>query len=189
MSKSETGEASTQARDEFQLDSASIGEILCLGGGALAPSRVHLEQLMRAIDAAPLRFAPFFTRTAQIFALPEAEVETLFSGFDQAGNWRDSGAPGVEQLDVTPGERSSGLQRYLLRCAPDSQVPSHRHLGPESVLVLQGSYLDDQGNQKAAGQVHHMPVGSSHALRASNEGCVIAVAVSGVEFLTSRRPA
>jgi quercetin dioxygenase-like cupin family protein len=189
MSKPGTGTAPVQSLDDFEADSASLNEALCAGVGFVAPSRSQLERLLRRVDEMPLRFAPFFSRTAELFALNEAKVEALFSEFDKAATWHDSGAPGVKQFDVIAGKTLADTRGHFLRCAPGAHVPSHRHLGPESVLVLEGAYVDDQGTQRVAGQLHHMPAGTVHALRASDAGCTIAIMAQGVEFLGAKRPA
>jgi hypothetical protein len=178
-----------EAQAEFEQDTENLSLALSAGAGIVAPSGGHFERLMRAVESAPLRFAPFFSRTAALFSLPEARVEALFSEFDQQSAWRDSGIFGVEQLDVIAGKSLAETRGHFLRCAAGSRLPAHHHLGSESVLVLQGAYVDDQGTRHVAGEVHQMRAGTQHALTVAEDGCIIAVLVHGVEFLGARRPA
>lgn len=80
----------------------------------------------------------------------------------------------------------------LIRMAPGSGYPTHRHLGPEDVLILAGGYADDDGRIHSAGSFVRYPAGSVHQPTAlgladepvseSNPACVLyAVAHGGTE--------
>lgn len=64
-------------------------------------------------------------------------------------------------------------QLALLRYAPGAAVPRHRHVGQETILVLEGAQEDDAGRY-AAGSVVINPPGTAHAVR-SPEGCVVLI--------------
>jgi anti-sigma factor ChrR (cupin superfamily) len=71
---------------------------------------------------------------------------------------------GVSLLHVSGGPRVAGADNGLVRLAPCTTFPLHRHLGLERVLVLSGGYRDDQsGRPYRAGDWHEMTVGSSHS--------------------------
>jgi len=87
--------------------------------------------------------------------------------------WIPSPSPLVERrmLERRGGElaRATSIVRY----APGSRFPSHRHGGGEEFLVLEGTFSDQYGDFPEGTYVRN-PVGSAHAPH-SDEGCVIFV--------------
>jgi anti-sigma factor ChrR (cupin superfamily) len=140
------------------------------------------RRLSGAIAELPLRYAPFFAQLAQLFDLPEADVER------ELGRARRQGfsltlVPGVRSFTLRAGGRRHGKRARLLRLAPGAELPCHRHRGPERVLVLEGSYRDSNGTEVRAGGEQLMPAHSEHGLRASRHGpCVAAVVEQGIDF-------
>lgn len=63
-----------------------------------------------------------------------------------------------------------GLRLLLVYAPPRLTIPPHRHLGSESVLVLDGS-MADQGRDVGRGAWVHHPDGSCHAPRIAPSGC------------------
>ena len=80
---------------------------------------------------------------------------------------------GVERrmLDRQGAEvaRATSIVRY----APGSSFECHRHGGGEEILVLEGTFSDDQG-EYAVGTYLRNPAGSAHA-PFSEEGCTLLV--------------
>ncbi len=91
----------------------------------------------------------------------------------QALAWHPSPQAGVERrfLDRVGDEvaRATSLVRY----APDSRFPSHRHGGGEEFYVLEGMFSDEHGDYPAGTYVRNPP-GTAHA-PFTKEGCVILV--------------
>lgn len=87
--------------------------------------------------------------------------------------WSHSPMAGVErrQLDRNGGEvaRATSIVRY----APGSCFERHDHGGGEELLVLEGTFSDEQGHYPAGCYVRN-PAGSSHA-PFSVGGCIIFV--------------
>ncbi|MHC0052502.1 cupin domain-containing protein [Actibacterium sp. D379-3] len=85
--------------------------------------------------------------------------------------WRD--------LDFVPF--SAGVEAYwlrradpqmaVLRYAPGAAVPRHRHIGLETILVLDGVQSDDRGTY-VRGDLVLNPAGSEHRVW-SDTGCVV----------------
>lgn len=65
------------------------------------------------------------------------------------------------------GLASAALLRYL----PGAQVPHHRHVGFEHIIVLSGTQADHRGEYSAGTLLINRP-GSGHAV-SSQDGCIV----------------
>ncbi|TFY95322.1 anti-sigma factor [Pseudomonas nabeulensis] len=88
-------------------------------------------------------------------------------------NWVASPQPGVERvmLDRVGGERARATS--IVRYSAGSSFAPHQHLGGEEILVLSGTFADDDDSYPA-GRYLRNPPGSSHA-PSSPDGAVIFV--------------
>lgn len=97
---------------------------------------------------------------------------TSFAGL-AAGGWHDMPfeffRDGVEICTLRDSDPSVALLRY----APGARVPRHRHRGLESILVLEGTQIDDRGAYPA-GSLMLNPEGSVHSVW-SDTGCVVLI--------------
>lgn len=59
----------------------------------------------------------------------------------------------------------------VLRYDPGARVPLHEHVGPETILVLDGAQSDENGTY-VKGDLVINPVGSRHSVW-SDDGCVV----------------
>ncbi len=166
--------------DEPGLDATPIARLPELLEPSAAPS--GLARLMAAVDAPPLRYAPFYGRVGRLFDLPEAAVAELLARTAEPEAWRKMPLPGLSVIDVQAGPGAQGEAR-LVRFAPGMRFPKHRHPGPEAVLLLEGSYTDSSGCVYQSGDLHEMAPGSEHGFRvARDEPCIAASLQSGLEF-------
>lgn len=81
--------------------------------------------------------------------------------------WVPSPQPGVERvmLDRIGAEKARATS--LVRYAPGSSFPAHRHPGGEEILVLKGEFMED-GRPYPAGWYLRSPPGSSHVPSSPN---------------------
>ncbi len=85
---------------------------------------------------------------------------------------------GVEICSLYEGEPAVALLKYR----PGASVPRHRHLGLETIMVLDGAQSDERGRHDA-GSVVLNPAGFEHSVW-SDEGCVVLIHWSRpVEFI------
>ncbi len=91
--------------------------------------------------------------------LPEGWREAVYEPF------RD----GVEISPIVTGEPAVALLRY----APGAGVPRHRHMGLETILVLDGVQCDERGAYPA-GTLMLNPEGTEHSVW-SETGCVVLI--------------
>lgn len=62
----------------------------------------------------------------------------------------------------------------LVRYAPNSTFPRHEHGGGEEILVLEGEFADEHGSYPRGTYLRN-PVGTSHAPRVGEQGCLLFV--------------
>jgi len=138
------------------------------------------RRLLLAVGEAPLRYAPFFSRLARLFAKNEADVERDLTQLTDASHWTKTGLKGVSRIDVTPGQALAGASTAFVRFLPGTHFPEHRHLGFEQVFVLEGSYIDETGQRHGPGDLHEMAVGTRHEFWvATTETCIAASVLHG----------
>ena len=146
------------------------------------PPPSGLGRLLAAVEELPLRYAPFFDRLSDLWDLPEELVRERLLSAKQPGAFSRTGIPGVRRLRISGGPRRADAALELLRLAPGTRFPTHRHLGEELVLVLEGSYCD-AGRRYGPGAEQRMAPGSAHALEVTRpEPCVATVVSGGIEF-------
>lgn len=87
--------------------------------------------------------------------------------------WVASPSPMVERRMLERRGDELARATSLVRYAPGSRFPSHRHDGGEEFLVLDGVFCDQHGDFPAGTYVRN-PVGSAHAPH-TDQGCVIFV--------------
>ncbi len=99
--------------------------------------------------------------------------------------WAPSPMIGVERrmLERSGGEvaRATSIVRY----APGSHFERHPHTGGEEILVLEGTFSDEQGDYPAGTYVRN-PAGSAHS-PFSEEGCTILVKLQQMHPADLRR--
>ncbi|MGC4033067.1 MAG: cupin domain-containing protein [Tepidisphaeraceae bacterium] len=104
------------------------------------------------------------------FSSAQTLVRTLFGDAAELDGlaWQPF-YPGVEIVSLyqTP---AGGPSAALLKYAPGSRVPRHRHAGYEHILILRGSQSDDTGTYATGEFVINLP-GTVHAVW-SDGGCV-----------------
>jgi predicted ChrR family anti-sigma factor len=82
--------------------------------------------------------------------------------------WREAG-DGVRSAELL-ADADRSVRLVLVYAPPDSTLPPHRHLGSESILVLEGG-LEDRGREYRRGDWIHYAQGSCHAPRMAPTGC------------------
>ena len=99
--------------------------------------------------------------------------------------WRGPRTPGVGLVPLHPPdllERREPVDAVcLIRMAPGCSYGTHRHLGPEEVLVLAGGYRDEFGEHLAGAFVRY-DTGSTHRPVAIGEpapACVLLAVTRG----------
>lgn len=175
---------------EPEEEQAALGTLLSLEGELAAeltrtpraPSQSLLERLELTLSEAPHRYAPFFSRAAQLFDLPEEALIAQLSRLRDPNIWTFAGLPGVAQVHVEAGPALRDAETLLVRFNPGVRFPLHRHTGIERVLVLEGSYEDSNGVLHRAGELREWPSDTEHSFRVGDDVCIFASVVHGRRF-------
>ena len=96
-------------------------------------------------------------------------------------DWVGSKSSGVERQLLEREEAESGRATTIVRFSPNSEFPSHVHVGGEEFFVLDGVFSDETGDFGAGTYVRN-PVGSSHRPHSTN-GATIFVKLGQMDEL------
>jgi anti-sigma factor ChrR (cupin superfamily) len=88
-------------------------------------------------------------------------------------DWTPSPMAGVERRMLDRHGEEVARATSLVRYAPGSRFERHSHGGGEEILVLEGTFSDEQGDYPAGTYLRN-PVGSNHA-PSCEPGCTILV--------------
>jgi hypothetical protein len=141
------------------------------------------ERLDGTVSKAPYRYAPFFSRAAELFDLSEDDVMAQLARLDDPKVWTFAGLPGIHHVSVRGGPRVKSAETLFVRFKPGVYFPRHQHTGIERVLVLEGSYEDSHGVQHLPGELREWPSGTEHSFKVHpGEPCIFASVVFGRRF-------
>jgi anti-sigma factor ChrR (cupin superfamily) len=84
--------------------------------------------------------------------------------------WEPSKFPGIQTKTLYADE--SGMCTLLLKLEPGAVVPLHEHTAIEQTYVLEGRFVDEEG-ECLPGQFVWRPAGNTHIAWAGPEGAVI----------------
>ncbi|MBM4391271.1 MAG: cupin domain-containing protein [Deltaproteobacteria bacterium] len=154
-------------------------------------SEAEAEELIAAAIAAPVAPPPnwrarllaavapawgaFVSAFAAQIDLPVEKARELLDRAERAAAWVAGPLPGVSVFHLPSGPACSGADVGLVRLGAGVVFPPHRHLGPERVLVLDGSYIDDRGREFRPGDRDERDEGEPHHFVAGANGVVFVV--------------
>lgn len=138
-----------------------------------APEGGQLQALLERVSSAPLKYAPFYARVADLLGTDEAQVEELLG----PGGYRRSPLPGVRYKNA-PQKVGQGQVASVVHFAAGVRYPRHKHRYPERLLVLEGGYTDDSGRHFGPGDMHEMSPGTEHGFVIDEDGKCVAVTIA-----------
>ncbi len=126
-----------------------------------------LESLARSESG---RFSRFTEQVGKLLDLSLDRARALLDRLDDPTSFEQP-LPGVSFFWVEGGPRVANAVRGFLRVAAGTDFPVHEHLGLETVLVLQGGFVDPtRGVTIRAGDLDRMPESSSHHFTVPADG-------------------
>jgi hypothetical protein len=173
----------TEADAESARMVAELDEVMAAALTPVAPAPRVLRTLRAEIEQPPLRYAPFFTRLAELFDISEDAAMAECARLAEPSEWRSAGWPGIRDMHVRGGPRVAGAEVLFACFTPGLRFPRHTHTGPEQVLVLEGSYIDSDGSLHAPGALQTSEPGSCHGqVVTRGQPCIVAAVVFGRRF-------
>ncbi len=157
---------------------------------ALPPDPPPAELRARVLDSAgggpsKGRFAMFVEQLAALCDVAADKARELLDLIDTASAWEPGPNAGsrLVHLDRGPALAADTLVGFV-RVEPGVEFPFHRHLGDETVLILQGALRDSDGSTARRGDVVFRAGGSEHSFVATGEVPLVYLVVleKGVEF-------
>jgi anti-sigma factor ChrR (cupin superfamily) len=174
-------------RAELEQARAAVAEVdLALAredlarGRAAAPAGAVRERLLQRAAA---EGAPGLDRTWRRWGAREPSGASsadfapgLYAVAAGAGQWESIGIEGiaVKHLATDPGRRFVSM---LVRMAPGTAYPPHRHAGDEECFVVAGE-IDVGGAKLRAGDYQKASAGSVHGVQATETGCLLFIVSS-----------
>jgi quercetin dioxygenase-like cupin family protein len=137
-------------------------------------------RLLAGIATTPQDAAPAINRTWQSWCADEgantAGKQGLFSVAASADGWQAIGVPGIDvkRLSVDPKRRYVTM---LVRMAPGTSYPSHRHAGSEECFVLAGEIKVGEQVLRA-GDYQIATQNSVHGVQSTENGCTLLIVSS-----------
>lgn len=101
----------------------------------------------------------------------EERAKHIIRATYESAGWIESGLPGITMKELYTNP-SSGTQTALVRLAPGTHYPKHRHVGTEECLVMEGVLRMDEITLKAGDFVVNRD-GEVHNDTWSDEGCLL----------------
>jgi anti-sigma factor ChrR (cupin superfamily) len=129
------------------------------------PPPAALPGLLAQVRATD-RITHFAPQLAELYDLSLEQAQALITQLRGSEGWTEGPAAGVKLFPVQTGPRVRDALAALVSLEPGSEFPSHPHLGPEKVLVLEGAYRDSSGEEYWRGELHQSAAGTQHSFRA-----------------------
>lgn len=145
-----------------------------------APAGSLRERLL-ASTKRPGRYGIFVDRVARLFDLPVEKAAHLLGKLERDEAWKPFLVPGTEMIPVRPGEALAGAIATFVRVAPGVRFPDHVHRGVETMVVLDGGFVEPDSKIEAwRGEETVREDGTEHALLGlPGVPCIVAVLIQG----------
>jgi anti-sigma factor ChrR (cupin superfamily) len=165
-------------------DRALLAEIASYGGvvEAFSDGTSPVEPDPRLKQALLDRITSLDDRGDPSTASPDRAIEAASKVFIrrvQRGDWVDYGLPGI-QLCVLFRDLDRKVQTSMIRMAPGSEIPEHRHRDFEECFVLEGE-VESYGTSLSAGDYVRAPAGSPHGVTRTEKGCLLLITAEWAE--------
>jgi putative transcriptional regulator len=166
----------------------AMGEALSGLAESLPPERpepaARTNLLVSLPDESGPRLASVADRVARFFEVSVERARALLALVDLPAAWTRGPADGVNLIHLEAGPRYAGVDAGFVRLAPGATFPYHRHVGGELVLLIEGTFTEDDGTVVRAGEGQDLAAGTCHSFTATPDaGCILAVLIwEGLDF-------
>jgi putative transcriptional regulator len=126
---------------------------------SVAPSTTIRARVLAAAEAKG-RLAAFAEAVMGLFEVSREKALALLDAVDAADAWEAGPVPGLALMHLKGGPALAAADTGLVRFPAGMPWPLHKHLGDELMLILEGGFMDDRGQEFGPGDVLRMPPGS-----------------------------
>ncbi len=99
------------------------------------------------------RFASFAAQVAEIVDVAVDTAKELLLGIDEDESWGPAAVPAMKLYNFEGGPAVANAIAGFVRMPVGSVFPHHSHIGEETLLVLQGSFRESNGDVVGPGEV------------------------------------
>lgn len=147
---------------------------------AAEPSGSLRERLLASRTRAG-KYGIFVDRISRLFQLSSNEAEQLLTKLGSADAWKPFLVEGTEIIPVTTGAALTGAIATFVKVLPGARFPDHVHRGVETMVVLDGGFVEPASKFEAwRGEETTREDGSEHALVGlPGVPCIAAVLIRG----------
>lgn len=140
-----------------------------------------LRDRLLASRARPGKYGIFVDRVARLFALSTETAARLLAELESPEAWKPFLVEGTEMIPVAVGESLGGAIGTFVRVQPGARFPDHVHRGCETMVVLEGGFVEPGSKLEAwRGEETTREDGTEHALVGlPGVPCVAAVLILG----------
>jgi anti-sigma factor ChrR (cupin superfamily) len=167
--------------EEARREVADLDHALAHRSEASSPARAVRARAVAELAAAPARKTPFsslFGSTERGSGTPRvpSSLPGVSLVLDSEEGWLETPCPGVSFKTLFE-DRERRYATALVRMAPGSSYPSHRHAGVEECFVIAGE-VSLADHDFRPGDYLVSEAGSTHPPHTTREGCVLLIVSS-----------
>jgi putative transcriptional regulator len=135
----------------------------------------------RLLDAAkPPRLQAMIAKLATLFDVSRPRARQLLDRLDDPAAWLPGPVPNTWVMMAEGGPKLEGAFCGFVKMGASVRWPRHRHLGTEEMLILEGGFRQDDGDEVHPGDLHVMEIDTTHGFTIfDDEPCVSAAVVRG----------
>jgi len=144
-----------------------------------------LRQALLEAASSQGRLWRFAEAVAGLADISVNRAQELLDSLDDPEAWERGLLPGVESLWVEGGPKAQGAIRGFVRVEEGVAFPEHDHLGPERVLILQGTVEDSRGFIYRPGDIATAEPDDPHSFRPRPDGpdvLIFSVVAEGIRI-------
>jgi putative transcriptional regulator len=132
-------------------------------------------------EVKPPRLVAMIDKLSSLFDVTRQKARAMLDKIDDPAAWMDGPVPSSWVMPIEGGgPKVAGAFIGFVKMGPSVVWPTHRHLGRELMLVLDGGFKQHDGFEVHAGDVQIMEEGSAHGFTIfDDEACISAAVVFG----------
>ncbi len=192
LSEAQTATADTHVADCVRCASAvaeaeAAWSTLALALPDEAPPPDAIKQKLMSRIATECRFEAFVDAVADVIKSTAETARAFLFGIDDPSSWEEGPAPGVRLFHLEDGigpQLATAIVGFV-EIEAGGEFPTHKHIGVEYVLPVQGSFIDEDGTVVRTGELATKPAGSEHRFDVPADGpnlIYLAVVFDGVQI-------